>query len=42
MTPATLSEDALRQFTGTEHWYRHPLIRTVTYTDGALFAEIGR
>jgi hypothetical protein len=24
----------LRQFTGTEHWYRHPLARRVLYTDG--------
>lgn len=25
---------ALREFTGTEHWYRHPLFRACTYTDG--------
>ena len=31
----TLSKADLRQFTGTEHWYRHPLARKVLYTDGA-------
>lgn len=25
----------LANFTGTENWYRHGLIRSVTYTDGA-------
>lgn len=35
MTPTkTLQEADLRQFTGTEHWYRHPLARKVLYTDG--------
>lgn len=30
----------LAQFTGTAHWYRHPLTRHVLYTDGvAYFAE---
>jgi hypothetical protein len=30
----------LSQFTGTENYYRHPLTRTVTYTDGVqYFAE---
>jgi hypothetical protein len=30
----------LAHFTGTEHYYRHPLARTVTYTDGVqYFAE---
>src|SRR5215471_18753753 len=42
MTTPTLTQDALHQFTGTEHWYRHPLVRTVTYTDGAQYvAEHG-
>jgi hypothetical protein len=27
----------LSQFTGTEHWYRHPLVRGVTYTDGVKY-----
>jgi hypothetical protein len=38
MTPQpTLTEAALAQFTGTEHWYRHGLNRDVLYTDGAKF-----
>jgi len=31
----TLTESDLRQFSGSEHWYRHGLVRTVLYTDGA-------
>ena len=27
----------LGQFTGSEHWYRHGLIRDVLYTDGAKY-----
>jgi hypothetical protein len=38
MTKHTLSEDDLGQFTGSEHWYRHGLIRSVSYTDGAQYA----
>jgi len=34
MTTKTLSEADLAQFTGTEHWYRHGLVRNVLYTDG--------
>ena len=37
MTKPTLTRDALSQFTGTENWYRHGLVRTVTYTDGAQY-----
>jgi hypothetical protein len=38
----TLTKTALQQFTGTEHWYRHPLVRAVLYTDGAQYvAETG-
>jgi hypothetical protein len=38
----TLTEDDLRQFTGTETWFRHPLNRNVLYTEGAQFiAEHG-
>lgn len=33
----TLDQSELRQFTGTEHWYRHPLNRRVLYTDGAKY-----
>ncbi len=28
---------ALRQFTGTDHWYRHPLNRNMLYTDGVKY-----
>lgn len=27
----------LAQFTGTEHWYRHGLVRTVAFTDGVKY-----
>lgn len=32
-----LTKADLRQFTGTEHWYRHALVRSVLYTDGAKY-----
>jgi hypothetical protein len=32
-----LTEGELRQFTGSEHWYRHGLVRSVLYTDGAKY-----
>jgi len=35
MTTKTLHPADLAGFTGTEHWYRHPLVRSVLYTDGA-------
>ena len=39
---ATLSEGQLRQFTGSDNWYRHGINRSVLYTDGAQFlAEQG-
>jgi hypothetical protein len=38
----TLKADDLAQFSGTEHWYRHGLARSVLYTDGAKYvAETG-
>ena len=38
MTEAkTLNKADLRQFTGSEYWYRHSLIRTVLFTDGAKY-----
>ena len=38
----TLTESDLRQFTGTEQWYRHQLNPKVLYTDGARHvAEAG-
>lgn len=33
-------ESELMQFIGTEHWYKHPLMPAMTYTDGVkYFAE---
>jgi hypothetical protein len=38
----TLTESDLRQFTGSELWYRHSLMRNVLYTDGVKHvAEAG-
>lgn len=34
-TANTLKASDLEQFTGTGHWYRHPLVRKVVYTEGA-------
>lgn len=34
---AKLNEAELRQFTGTENWYRHEINRNVLYTDGAKY-----
>jgi hypothetical protein len=31
----TLTKADLRQFTGTDNWYRHPINRKVMFTDGA-------
>jgi hypothetical protein len=33
----TLNLDDLRQFTGTEQWYRHGLARDILFTDGAKY-----
>jgi hypothetical protein len=33
----TFNKDDLRQFTGTEHWYRHGLARDILFTDGAKY-----
>jgi hypothetical protein len=42
MTNKTLTADDLAQFTGTEDWHRHGLVRNVLYTDGVKFvAERG-
>ena len=35
MSNDKLSPAALAQFTGSEHWYRHGLVRTILFTDGA-------
>jgi Family of unknown function (DUF6876) len=37
MSEKTLSEADLRQFTGSEHWYRHGLVRSILFTDGAKY-----
>lgn len=38
----TLTAEALRQFSGSETWYRHSLNRNVLYTEGAHYlAEQG-
>ena len=35
--PKQLDPHTLAQFTGTERWYRHGLVRNVTYTDGVRY-----
>ncbi len=35
MSANSLRAADLDQFTGSEHWYRHPLYPSITYTDGA-------
>lgn len=35
MTQNTLTKADLMQFTGSEHWYRHTLVPSIVYTDGA-------
>jgi hypothetical protein len=32
-----LTTQALNQFTGTETWYRNPLMPSITYTDGVKY-----
>lgn len=42
MTQKTLTKEDLRQFTGTEQWYRHGIARKVLYTEGVQHvAEYG-
>jgi hypothetical protein len=42
MSGKTLNEEDLIQFIGSEYWYQHSLIRSITYTDGAKYvAEQG-
>lgn len=36
MTPQEISNQ-LAHFTGTENWYRHPIVRKMLYTDGVQF-----
>jgi hypothetical protein len=37
MTTHKLTAGDLRHFTGSEHWYRHGLVRNVLFTDGAKY-----
>ncbi len=37
MPDKTLKAENLDQFIGSEHWYQHGLVRTITYTDGAKY-----
>jgi hypothetical protein len=37
MSGKKLDKAELRQFTGSEHWYRHGLNRAVLFTDGAKY-----
>ena len=42
MNIKTLTKSDLSQFTGSEHWYRHSIVRKVLYTDGVQYvAETG-
>ena len=42
MSSKPLRASDLLSFTGSEHWYRHPLWPSITYTDGAYYvAEAG-
>jgi hypothetical protein len=36
-TKSSLNLSDLDQFTGTEQWHRHPLMRSVFFTDGAKY-----
>jgi hypothetical protein len=36
-TDKTFDPFQLTQFTGTEHWYRHGLVRSILFTDGAKY-----
>jgi hypothetical protein len=33
----TPDKSDLRHFTGSEHWYRHALVRDIVFTDGAKY-----
>ena len=37
MSQKSLHKNDLAHFTGSEQWYRHPLVRKVVYTDGAKY-----
>lgn len=37
MSTNNLHAEDLGQFIGSEQWYRHSLVRSITYTDGAQY-----
>jgi hypothetical protein len=37
MSTKKLDPAILAQFTGSEHWYRHGLVRDILFTDGAKY-----
>ena len=37
MSQKTLNKSDLAQFTGSEQWYRHGLVRSILFTDGAKY-----
>lgn len=37
MSINNLNAEDLDQFIGSEQWYRHSLVRSITYTDGAKY-----
>jgi hypothetical protein len=37
MTTETFTQADLHQFTGSEQWYRHGLVRNILFTDGAKY-----
>ena len=37
MSTKNLDPAILAQFTGSEHWYRHGLVRQILFTDGAKY-----
>ena len=37
MSDKTLDKAALAHFTGSEHWYRHGIVRNILFTDGAKY-----
>lgn len=37
MSTKKLDPSVLAQFTGSEHWYRHGLVRDILFTDGAKY-----
>lgn len=37
MPTTTLKTEDLIQFIGSERWYQHSLVRSITYTDGAKY-----